>query len=54
MKYEVPYIEVIKFEFKNILAAVSDGTGNGGDENTGGFNGPIVDGDEDMSYDPFA
>ena len=53
MKYEVPCIEVIKFEFKNILAAVSDGQG-GGNENTGGFNNPEVDGEEDMSYDPFA
>ena len=51
MKYEVPYIEIIRFEFKNILAAVSDGMGN---EDDGGFNNPEIDGGEDMSYDPFA
>lgn len=51
MKYEVPYIEIVKFEFKNILAAVSNG-GFAGDENTGGFNNGEVEGDDD--YDPFA
>ena len=50
MKYEAPYIEVIRFEFKNILAAVS----NAGDENGNGFDNPEIDGDEDLSYDPFA
>ena len=49
MKYEVPSIEVIKFEFKNILAAASNG-----DENSAGFDNPEVEGDEDMSFDPFA
>ncbi len=52
MKYEEPYIEVIKFEFKNILATVSNG--GGGNENEGGFNNPEIDGDDDLSYDPFA
>jgi len=50
MKYEVPCIEIVRFEFKNILAAVS----TGGTENTGGFDNSEVEGDEDMSYDPFA
>ena len=50
MKYEAPYIEVIRFEFKNILAAVS----NAGDENEGGFTNPEIDGDGDFEYDPFA
>lgn len=53
MKYEEPYIEVIKFEFKNILAAVSTG-GGAGNEAGGGFDNPDIDGDEDFSYDPFA
>lgn len=50
MKYEVPCIEIVRFEFKNILAALS----SAGDENGGGFDNPEIDGDEDLSYDPFA
>ena len=52
MKYEVPCIEIVRFEFKNILATVS--TGGGNPENSDGFNNSEFNGDEDLSFDPFA
>ncbi len=49
MKYEVPCIEFVRFEFKNILADASDFLG--GEEAGGGLNGE--ENGDDM-YDPFA
>ena len=50
MKYEVPTMEIVKFEFKNNILTASEYIG--GNENTGGFGGgdAIVPDEED----PFA
>ncbi len=49
MKYEVPCIEIVRFEFKNILADASEFLGT---EGGGGFDNSNQDGDDE--FDPFA
>ena len=52
MKYEVPVMEIIEFEFKNNVLTAS--VFQGGTENAGGENRDPIEIDPGGDYDPFA
>ena len=54
MKYEEPLMEIIRFEFKNKVLAVSQENDMVGTENVGGENKDPIATDPGGDYDPFA